>query len=57
LIEAETGIAPEIIEGSRGEYTVWVGDTKVAQKTADGFPTEQDTLTAVQRELAKGAAG
>jgi hypothetical protein len=42
------------VEGSRGEYTVWVGEKKVAQKTADGFPTDQETLAAVQKELANG---
>jgi hypothetical protein len=42
------------VEGSRGEYTVWVGEEKVAQKTADGFPTDQETLVAVQKALATG---
>jgi hypothetical protein len=41
------------MEGSRGEYTIWVGNQRVAQKTADGFPSEQEALAAVQRELAK----
>jgi hypothetical protein len=54
LIEESTGIKSDVVEGSRGEYTVWVGEKKVAQKTADGFPTDQDTLAAVQGELANG---
>jgi hypothetical protein len=33
---------------------VWVGDAKVAQKTADGFPTDEETLAAVQEELVNG---
>jgi hypothetical protein len=40
------------VEGSRGEYTVWVGEKKVAQKNADGFPTDLETVAAVQQALA-----
>jgi hypothetical protein len=54
FIEEKTGVTPEVVEGARGEFTVWVGDKQVAQKTADGFPSEQEALIAVQREL--GAA-
>ena len=53
FIEEKTGIKPDVVEGSRGEFTVWVGDKRVAQKTADGFPTEHEALAAVQRELAQ----
>jgi hypothetical protein len=53
FIEEKTGIKPDVVEGGRGEFTVWVGDKRVAQKTADGFPTEQEAAAAVQRELAQ----
>jgi hypothetical protein len=42
------------VEGGRGEYTVWVGDTRVSQKTAEGFPTEEEVLSAVQQALGRG---
>ena len=53
VIEQHTGITPEVVEGGRGEFTVWVADKRVAQKTADGFPSEQEALAAVQEELAR----
>ena len=43
----------ELIEGRRGEFTVWVGETQVAGKDANGFPSEHDVLAAVQHALAK----
>ena len=50
-IKAETGIDPEVVEGARGEFTVWVGDDRVAQKTTDGFPEDDDVVSAVRRTL------
>jgi len=41
----------ELIEGSRGESTVWVDDRVVARKSASGFPSDADPLEAVQRAL------
>lgn len=40
-----------LVEGKRGEYTVWVGDTLVAKKDSKGFPPEQDVVTKVQDAL------
>ena len=51
LIRNQTGVEPELIEGSRGEFTVWVGDQRVAQKDPDGFPTDDQVLAAVHRIL------
>ena len=51
LIETETRLKPEIVEGGRGEFTVWVGDERVAQKGVDGFPSDQEVLSAVARVL------
>jgi hypothetical protein len=50
-IESQLSVSPEVIEGGRGEFTVWVGADKVAQKTADGFPSDEDVLAAVWRAL------
>jgi hypothetical protein len=51
FIKKEIGLDADLVEGARGEFTVWVGDEQVAHKTADGFPTEQEALSAVAREL------
>jgi hypothetical protein len=53
LIETETRIKPEIVEGGRGEFTVWIGEKRIAQKGINGFPTDQEVLTAVRRELGR----
>jgi hypothetical protein len=46
-----TGLDADLVEGKRGEFTVWVNDRQVAQKSSDGFPSENDILAAVQRQL------
>jgi hypothetical protein len=53
VIKQETGLDAELIEGGRGEFTVWIGEKLVAQKDAHGFPSEGDALAAVQRALAE----
>jgi hypothetical protein len=52
LIERALGIEPELEEGGRGEFTVWVGDEKVAQKGWIRFPSDQKVMAAVQQALA-----
>lgn len=52
LIKKETGADADLIEGGRGEFTVWVGDEQVARKDSDAFPVDHDVLAAVQRALA-----
>jgi hypothetical protein len=54
IIEDNLGEKAELIEGNRGEFTVWVGDERVAGKDAIGFPTEQDALAAVRKALGRG---
>jgi hypothetical protein len=53
VIKAALGVEPELAEGGRGEFTVWVGDEMVAQKDSRGFPSEDDALAGVQRALAR----
>jgi hypothetical protein len=48
LIKKKIGVEPELIEGGRGEFTVWVDDKRVAQKDAEGFPSDEDALAAVE---------
>jgi hypothetical protein len=53
LIKNTLGLDTELIEGGRGEFTVWVGDDVVAKKDPlIGFPTDDDALVAVQRAVA-----
>ena len=51
LVKADTGLDMELIEGGRGEFTVWVGEEVVAKKDSSGFPTDEDALASVQRAL------
>jgi hypothetical protein len=52
LIERELGVRPELVEGDRGEFTVWVGEQVVAKKGWVRFPSDQSVLTAVRQSLA-----
>ena len=54
LIKAELGADSEIIEGGRGEFTVWVGDEVVAKKDLQGFPSDEEALAAVKRAVTPG---
>jgi hypothetical protein len=51
LIKQELGIQPELVEGDRGEFTVWVGDRMVAKKGWFRFPQDHKVLAAVQQAL------
>ena len=37
--------------GGRGEFSVWVDDVKVAEKSRTGFPSEKAVLEAVAKAL------
>lgn len=52
LIKRELGVEPELIEGDRGEFSVWVGDQLVAKKGWVRFPPDQRVLSAVRQALA-----
>jgi hypothetical protein len=54
LIKNETGADTELVEGGRGEFTVWVGEELVAQKDSLGFPADDEALAAVQQAFARG---
>ena len=48
-IQRDLGLETEIVEGSRGEFTVWLDDRKVAEKTSSGFPPDDAIVEAVRR--------
>ena len=52
LIKRELGVEPELVEGDRGEFTVWVGDRVVAKKGWVRFPPDERVLSAVRQALA-----
>jgi hypothetical protein len=52
FIQRELGVEPELVEGGRREFTVWVGESKVAEKKWLRFPSDRKVLAAVQKVLA-----
>lgn len=53
LIRRELGVEPELSEGDRGEFTVWVGERLVAKKGWLRFPADQKVLSAVREALGR----
>ena len=51
LVKARTGREMELVEGGRGEFTVWVDDQVVARKDTSGFPEDGDVVKAVAKAL------
>lgn len=54
LIAKGAGVEAEIVAGDRGEFSVWVGEVRVAQKDRRGFPDETEVVDAVKRALGAG---
>ena len=55
LLESQTSLSSTLIEGRRGEFSIWVGDQCVAKKDVTGFPADDEIVTAV-KELIAGRA-
>jgi hypothetical protein len=53
LIERELKVSAQLVEGDRGEFTVWVGDAVVSKKNWIGFPADEKVLEAVRAALAR----
>ena len=51
VIAKATGVSPELVVGGRGEFTVWVDDVKVAEKSRRGFPADDAVIRAVEERL------
>ena len=54
LLKRELNVETKLIEGDRGEFTVWVADRVVARKGWLGFPEDAKVLEAVREALATG---
>jgi len=51
LIKQAIGVDAELVEGNRGEFTIWVGANQVAGKGASGFPSDEECVAAVRDAL------
>ena len=51
LIKDSLQLETAVVEGNRGEFSVWVDDRKVAQKDSNGFPEDRDVVEAVRAAL------
>ena len=51
LLKKELNVETKLIEGDRGEFTVWVGDKVVSKKNWLGFPQDEKVVTAVREAL------
>ncbi len=47
-VKQQLGVDAELVVGKSGEFTVWVGDAKVAEKTWGRFPDPETVLTAIR---------
>ena len=52
LIKRELNVEAELIEGSRGEFSIWVGGRMVAKKGWVIFPSDGRVLSEVRQALA-----
>jgi hypothetical protein len=53
LLKKELNVETKLIEGDRGEFTVWVNDEVVAKKNWLGFPDDVKVLAAVRQAIAE----
>ncbi len=53
LLERELKVSARLVEGDRGEFTVWVGDRVVSKKNWLGFPADEKVLEAVREALTR----
>jgi hypothetical protein len=51
LLKRELDVETKLVEGDRGEFTVWVGDEVVAKKGWLGFPDDKKVLEAVRARM------
>ena len=47
-MKQDLGVETDLVVGSSGEFTVWVGDKKVAEKTWGKFPEPGVVVDAVR---------
>ena len=50
-LKKEVGVDAQLEVGGSGEFTVWVGDQKVAEKKWMKFPEPADVIAAVKAAM------
>jgi hypothetical protein len=55
MIAEATGATTEIVVGRRSEFSIWVDDTMVAEKSRKGFPSDDAILAGVREALGRAA--
>jgi len=45
-LKKATGADAELVVGDPGEFTVWAGETKIAEKSGGRFPEPADVIAA-----------
>jgi hypothetical protein len=53
LIKDEFSLDAELVEGKRSEFTIWVGDQLVAEKSLKGFPSDEVVVARVRAALGR----
>ena len=48
LITQETRLEADLEPGGRGEFSVWLDDQKIAEKTRTGYPSDAALITAIK---------
>ena len=51
LLRKELDVETKLMEGDRGEFTIWVDGRVVIKKGRLGFPTDEKVLVAVREAL------
>ncbi len=52
-MKGQLGVDTTLIEGDRGEFTVWVDGARVASKQGDEYPSDDQIVSAVRSGLKK----
>ena len=53
LLRKELEVETKLVEGERGEFTVWVNGQVVIRKGWLGFPADEKVLAAVREALSR----
>lgn len=51
-IESELGLATQLVAGSPGELSVWIGDAQIIAKQGARFPDPADVVAAIRAHRA-----
>jgi hypothetical protein len=54
-LKSQLGVDSALVEGDRGEFSVWVDGSRVSSKQGDGFPSDDEVVRAVRSGLEKAS--